>query len=61
MSLKIAEDLKRETPAILDADLRLVNASRNGDTSAFEELVRKYDRKLYGLAQGMIHNHEDAE
>jgi len=61
MSLTIAEDLKRNAPAVLDADLSLVNASRNGDVSAFEELVRRYDRKLYRVAQGMIHNHEDAE
>jgi len=37
------------------------NAVRNGDESAFEELVRRYDRKLYRVAQGIIHNHEDAE
>src|SRR5215472_1013912 len=61
MSLTIAEDLERHTPAIVDADLSLVNAIRNGDVSAFEELVRRYDRKLYRVAQGMIHNHEDAE
>src|SRR5215470_8020820 len=61
MSLTIAEDLKRNAPAVLDADLSLVNASRNGDVSAFEELVRRYDRKLYRVAQGMIHKHEDAE
>jgi len=61
MSLTIAEDLKRNAPAVLDADLSLVNASRNGDVSAFEELVRRYDRKLYRVVQSMIHNHEDAE
>src|SRR5215469_14819486 len=61
MSLTIVEDLERHAAAVFDADLPLVNASRNGDASAFEELVRKYDRKLYRVAQGMIHNHEDAE
>jgi DNA-directed RNA polymerase specialized sigma24 family protein len=51
----------KHTVAVFDADLPLVNASRNGDASAFEELVKKYDAKLYRVAQGMIHNHEDAE
>jgi RNA polymerase sigma-70 factor (ECF subfamily) len=61
MSLTIAENLGKHTVAVFDADLPLVNASRNGDPSAFEELVKKYDAKLYRVAQGMIHNHEDAE
>jgi len=61
MSSTIAEDLKRNATDVLDADLPLINASRNGDASAFEELVKKYDRKLYRVAQGMVHKHEDAE
>jgi len=61
MSLTIAENLEKHTVAVFDADLPLVNTSRNGDPSAFEELVKKYDAKLYRVAQGMIHNHEDAE
>ena len=44
-----------------DPDLMLVNASRNGDRLAFEELVEKYDRKLFRIAQGITHNTEDAE
>ena len=61
MTLTIAEGLDRHAVAVFDADLPLVNAVRNGDESAFEELVRRYDGKLYRLAQGIIHNHEDAE
>jgi len=61
MSLTIAENLGKHPVAVFDAELPLVNASRNGDASAFEELVKKYDAKLYRVAQGMIHNHEDAE
>ncbi len=61
MTLTIAEGLERHAVAVFDADLPLVNAVRNGDESAFEELVRRYDRKLYRVAQGIIHNHEDAE
>jgi RNA polymerase sigma-70 factor, ECF subfamily len=55
------EGLERHAVAVFDADLPLVNAVRNGDESAFEELVRRYDGKLYRVAQGIIHSHEDAE
>lgn len=44
-----------------DPDLPMVNGSKNGDLAAFEELVKKYDRKLYRIAQAITHNHEDAE
>ena len=45
----------------VDADLPLVDASLNGDVSAFEELVKRYDRKLYRIARGITHSNEDAE
>jgi RNA polymerase sigma-70 factor (ECF subfamily) len=44
-----------------DDDLALVHASRNGDIAAFDELVRRYDRKLLRIAQNVTHNLEDAE
>jgi len=48
------------SPAI-DDDLSLVHASKEGDASAFEELVKRYDRKLLRIAQNLMHNKEDAE
>jgi RNA polymerase sigma-70 factor, ECF subfamily len=42
-------------------DLALVHASQNGDMAAFEELVRRYDRKLLRIAQNVMHHWEDAE
>ena len=42
-------------------DLALVHASKNGDIAAFEELVRRYDRKLLRIAQQLTRNREDAE
>jgi RNA polymerase sigma-70 factor, ECF subfamily len=42
-------------------DLELVHASKNGDVSAFEELVRRYDRKLFRIAQHVTHNREDSQ
>jgi RNA polymerase sigma-70 factor (ECF subfamily) len=42
-------------------DLDLVHASKNGDFTAFEKLVKRYDRKLFRIAQHLTHNREDAE
>lgn len=42
-------------------DLALVHASKRGDLSAFEKLVKRYDRKLFRIAQHLTHNREDAE
>jgi RNA polymerase sigma-70 factor (ECF subfamily) len=42
-------------------DLALVHASKSGDIAAFEELVKRYDRKLLRIAQHITHNREDAE
>jgi RNA polymerase sigma-70 factor (ECF subfamily) len=48
------------TEAVSD-DLALVHASKRGDVGAFEELVKRYDRKLFRIAQHLMHNREDAE
>jgi len=42
-------------------DLLLVHASKNGDVSAFEQLVKRYDRKLFRIAQSVTRNKEDSE
>ncbi|HEY7353014.1 MAG TPA: sigma-70 family RNA polymerase sigma factor [Terriglobales bacterium] len=44
-----------------DEDLPLVRAVKDGNTSAFEELVRRYGRKLFRIAWNVVHNTEDAE
>lgn len=43
----------------VDQDQDLVERSQNGDTRAFDELVRKYTPKLYGLVYNMTSNRED--
>src|SRR5690242_18379771 len=53
-----AELAVTETPS---DDLVLVRASKCGDVGAFEELVRRYDRRLLRIAHHMMHNREDAE
>ncbi len=42
-----------------EQDLLLVDKSRAGDPNAFDELVRKYSPRLYGLVYNMTSNHED--
>src|SRR5204862_701449 len=42
-------------------ELTLVQAAKSGDVSAFEELVRRYDRNVFRIAQHITHNREDAE
>jgi RNA polymerase sigma-70 factor (ECF subfamily) len=42
-------------------ELTLVNRSREGDASAFNDLVRRYERKIYRLAMNITQNAEDAE
>ena len=39
----------------------LVAQSREGDTTAFGELVRRYEGKIFRLAQHVTQNREDAE
>ena len=40
---------------------QLVTQSREGDTTAFNELVRRYEGKIFRLAQHVTQNKEDAE
>src|SRR3954454_617335 len=42
-------------------DLALVRAAKAGDISAFEQLVKRYDRNVFRIAQHITQNHEDAE
>src|SRR6202142_96847 len=42
-------------------DLDLVHATKNGDVTAFEKLVRRYDCKLLPIAQSIQPNREDSQ
>jgi RNA polymerase sigma-70 factor (ECF subfamily) len=50
-----------ETSAKPSDDMELVHASKQGDVAAFEELVKRYDRKLLRIAQSVTHNREDSQ
>ena len=42
-------------------ELVLVRAAKGGDDGAFNELVRRYDRNVFRIAQHITQNREDAE
>lgn len=42
-------------------DMALVHACKRGDAAAFEQLVKRYDRRLLSIAQNVTHNREDAQ
>jgi RNA polymerase sigma-70 factor (ECF subfamily) len=56
-----AESAQFEVRAETDSDLDLVCASKNGDVAAFEQLVKRYDRKLFRIARSVTHNREDSQ
>lgn len=43
------------------SDVSLVTAAQNGNLSAFESLVRRHERRIYGLARRMTGSTQDAE
>src|SRR5206468_2405659 len=42
-------------------EMALVQAAKAGDVAAFEDLVRRYDRNVFRIAQHITQNREDAE
>jgi RNA polymerase sigma-70 factor, ECF subfamily len=44
-----------------DDEHLLVAAAKKGDTAAFEELVNRYENKIFRLTSNITGNHEDAE
>ena len=42
-----------------ETDVELVKRAQEGDTRAFDVLVLKYSKKLYGLVYNMTSNKED--
>src|SRR5580692_229552 len=46
---------------VRDDESVLVSAAKGGDTAAFEELVNRYERKIFRLGMNITQNREDAE
>jgi RNA polymerase sigma-70 factor, ECF subfamily len=42
-------------------ELALVQAAKGGDISAFDQLIKRYDRNVFRIAQHITQNREDAE
>ncbi len=55
------ESLPVEIPDITDDELELVSRSRQGDSTAFSTLLRRYEGKIFRLAMNITQNREDAE
>jgi len=56
-----AESAQFGMQAETNDDFDLVQASKNGDVAAFEQLVKRYDGKLFRIAQSVTHNREDSQ
>ena len=50
-----------ETPGDEVADRDLVERARQQDMAAYDELIRRYQRKIYQLVYNMTSNRQDAE
>src|SRR4051794_25688323 len=49
----------QEEPPVPE-DAQLVNAARNGDMPAYDQLIRRYQERIYATIYHMTSNHEDA-
>ena len=57
-----ASDPKRLASTIVrDDEAQLVSAAKAGGVAAFEELVNRYERKIFRLGMNITQNREDAE
>ena len=51
----------KESRSVTDDDAALVQRIRTGDSSAFELLMRRYNRRLYRLARAVLKDDKEAE
>ena len=55
------ETIQKKADEGLTSELALVQAAKKGDLEAFSELVKRYDRNVFRIAQHITHNEEDAQ
>jgi RNA polymerase sigma-70 factor, ECF subfamily len=58
MTANSAQFVVRE---VASDDLDPVHATQKGNLAAFEQLVKRYDRRLLRISQTVTHNREDSE
>lgn len=56
-----SQEIDREQGGQPATEAALVERARQGDLSAFSELVSRYERKIYRMARNITQNDEDAE
>ncbi len=60
----MSDDASTSQPALESApqpdDLTLVRRAQAGDGDAYDELIRRYQRQIYGVIYHMTSHHEDA-
>src|SRR5262252_6136552 len=55
------ETIQKRAGEDISDELALVQAAKKGDLEAFSELVNRYDRNVFRIAQHITQNREDAE
>ncbi len=55
------ETIQKKAEEGLTSEMALVQAAKKGDLEAFSELVKRYDRNVFRIAQHITHNEEDAQ
>src|SRR5947208_2331705 len=55
------ETIQNKAGEDVTSELALVLAAKKGDLEAFSELVKRYDRNIFRIAQHITHNEEDAQ
>src|SRR5690242_20731167 len=55
------ETIQKGVGEAVSDELALVQQAKDGDLEAFSELVRRYDRNIFRIAQHITHNEEDAQ
>jgi RNA polymerase sigma-70 factor (ECF subfamily) len=60
-SLSAPERKARPSAIVREDEPQLVAAAQAGDRAAFEELVSRYERKIYRITRHITQNDEDAE
>src|SRR5215217_7855588 len=62
MTQTVALEAEVEAPTVPAPveDRQLVRRAQDGDLSAFDELIRRYQERVYATVYHMTSNHEDA-
>ncbi|HXB22450.1 MAG TPA: sigma-70 family RNA polymerase sigma factor [Candidatus Solibacter sp.] len=55
------ETIQNKAGEEITNEMALVQSAKQGDLEAFSELVKRYDRNVFRIAQHITHNEEDAQ